>query len=86
MLAHYMVPLIGVEPIRYHYHRILSPARLPVSPRRRKIEYIINHSFLQLIFIILYAVCSFIFYFHVKIRSAIKISKNDTCLLFALVV
>ena len=24
MLAPYMVPLIGVEPIRYHYHRILS--------------------------------------------------------------
>ena len=23
-LAPYMVPLIGVEPIRYHYHRILS--------------------------------------------------------------
>ena len=24
MLAPCMVPLIGVEPIRYHYHRILS--------------------------------------------------------------
>ncbi len=24
MLAPYMVPLIGVEPIRYHYHRILG--------------------------------------------------------------
>ena len=33
-LAPYMVPLIGVEPIRYHYHRILSPARLPIPPQR----------------------------------------------------
>lgn len=29
-----MVPVIGVEPIRYHYHRILSPARLPIPPHR----------------------------------------------------
>ena len=29
-----LVPLIGLEPIRYHYHRILSPARLPISPQR----------------------------------------------------
>ncbi len=29
-----VVPLIGVEPIRYHYHRILSPARLPIPPQR----------------------------------------------------
>ncbi len=29
-----MVPLIGVEPIRYRYHWILSPARLPIPPQR----------------------------------------------------
>ena len=29
-----MVPLAGVEPARYHYHWILSPARLPISPQR----------------------------------------------------
>lgn len=31
-----LVPLIGVEPIRYHYHRILSPTRLPIPPQRQK--------------------------------------------------
>ena len=30
-----MVPVIGVEPIRYRYHWILSPARLPIPPHRR---------------------------------------------------
>ena len=30
-----MVPLAGVEPARYHYHWILSPARLPISPQRQ---------------------------------------------------
>ena len=29
-----MVPAVGVEPTRARAHRILSPARLPVSPRR----------------------------------------------------
>ena len=29
-----LVPVIGLEPIRYHYHWILSPARLPISPHR----------------------------------------------------
>lgn len=44
MLAPYMVPLIGVEPIRYHYHRILSPARLPIPPQRRVTNlFIITH-------------------------------------------
>lgn len=45
-----MVPVIGVEPIRYFYHRILSPARLPVSPHRREIYYIIFEKSAQLIF------------------------------------
>ena len=30
-----MVPVVGVEPTRYRYHGILSPARLPIPPRRR---------------------------------------------------
>ncbi len=30
----YMVPVVGVEPTRYHYHRILSPARLPIPSYR----------------------------------------------------
>ena len=29
-----MVPAVGVEPTRYHYHGILNPARLPIPPRR----------------------------------------------------
>ena len=29
-----MVPLVGLEPTRYRYHWILSPARLPISPQR----------------------------------------------------
>ena len=33
--AFFLVPLIGVEPIRYRYHRILSPARLPIPPQRQ---------------------------------------------------
>ena len=30
----YVVPLVGLEPTRYRYHWILSPARLPISPQR----------------------------------------------------
>ncbi len=30
-----MVPMVGLEPTRYRYHRILSPARLPISPHRQ---------------------------------------------------
>ena len=33
-----MVPAVGLEPTRYPYHGILSPARLPIPPRRRKFE------------------------------------------------
>jgi hypothetical protein len=29
------VPKAGLEPARYCYHRILSPARLPIPPLRR---------------------------------------------------
>src|SRR6266496_892639 len=31
-----MVPTEGVEPTRYHYHQILSLARLPIPPRRHQ--------------------------------------------------
>ena len=34
----FLVPLVGLEPTRYRYHRILSPARLPVSPQRQIIN------------------------------------------------
>ena len=39
-----LVPVIGVEPIRYRYHWILSPARLPI-PSHRRIAFIIFHLF-----------------------------------------
>ena len=29
-----MVPVTGVEPVRYRYHRILSPTRLPIPSHR----------------------------------------------------
>ena len=32
--SHICMPATGIEPVRYCYHRILSPARLPVPPRR----------------------------------------------------
>lgn len=31
-----LVPVVGLEPTRILLHRILSPARLPISPHRRK--------------------------------------------------
>ncbi len=30
----YLVPVVGVEPTRYCYLRILSPTRLPIPPYR----------------------------------------------------
>lgn len=40
-----MVPVVGVEPTRYHYHGILSPARLPIPSHRHLSDsfYIIHH-------------------------------------------
>ena len=32
------MPATGVEPVRYRYHRILSPARLPIPPRRHTLN------------------------------------------------
>lgn len=34
-----MVPVVGLEPTRILLHRILSPARLPISPHRRTCNY-----------------------------------------------
>ena len=34
LLVFSVVPLVGVEPTRYRYHGILSPARLPIPPQR----------------------------------------------------
>ena len=61
----FLVPVIGVEPIRYHYHRILSPARLPIPPHRQLLlDYILfkkkNQAFSG------YNLMFFIFDFHLK--------------------
>ena len=37
-----MVPVVGVEPTRYRYHWILSPARLPI-PSHRRITLVLYH-------------------------------------------
>ena len=37
-----LVPVVGVEPTRYRYHWILSPARLPIPSHRRGTEDIIS--------------------------------------------
>ena len=34
-----LVPVIGVEPIRYRYRGILSPVRLPIPPHRQACIY-----------------------------------------------
>ena len=38
-----LVPVAGVEPARYCYHGILSPARLPIPPHRQITKYIISY-------------------------------------------
>ena len=48
----FLVPLVGLEPTRYRYHWILSPARLPISPQRRQqCNYNIIAAFLQAILV-----------------------------------
>ena len=37
-LSSALVPVVGVEPTRYCYLRILSPTRLPIPPYRRLIH------------------------------------------------
>ncbi len=38
-----LVPVVGVEPTRYRYHWILSPARLPIPSHRLNDFIIISH-------------------------------------------
>ena len=38
-----MVPVVGVEPTRYRYHRILSPARLPIPSHRPVFFILLNY-------------------------------------------
>ena len=38
----FLVPVVGVEPTRYRYHWILSPARLPI-PSYRRITRVLYH-------------------------------------------
>ncbi len=40
-----LVPVVGVEPTRYRYHWILSPARLPIPSYRHMTLTIIPHPF-----------------------------------------
>ena len=40
-----MVPVTGVEPVRYRYHWILSPARLPIPSHRHITLYIIPYRY-----------------------------------------
>ena len=50
----FLVPAIGLEPIRYCYRGILSPLRLPIPPRRRfnlPVYYILTDKDMQEIFI-----------------------------------
>lgn len=42
-----MVPGEGLEPSRHCWHRILSPARLPIPPPRHGAEYIKEKSLRQ---------------------------------------
>ncbi len=42
-----MVPLTGLEPVRYCYRGILSPLRLPIPPQRRIKYNILNAPFCQ---------------------------------------
>ena len=39
----FLVPVIGVEPIRYRYHWILSPARLPIPSHRHSTNDIVSY-------------------------------------------
>ena len=40
-LLYLLVPVVGVEPTRYRYHWILSPARLPIPSHRLEYDFII---------------------------------------------
>ncbi len=40
-----MVPVTGLEPVRYRYRRILSPLRLPIPSHRRATLVLYNKAF-----------------------------------------
>ena len=63
----FLVPVIGVEPIRYRYHWILSPARLPIPSHRRFKE----RFMLTTIFIITYV--------FEKIKPCIEFFSKNRC-------
>ncbi len=48
------MPKTGIEPVRAYAHRILSPARLPISPLRRTTIYIFFNALCQDIFLVLH--------------------------------
>ena len=52
-----LVPVVGVEPTRYRYHWILSPARLPIP----------SHRLISMHLIILPYFCRFVKSFSAKI-------------------
>ena len=73
-----LVPMVGVEPTRYRYHGILSPARLPIPPHRlfkMLTYYILYVFFCQSIFIIFFAYF-LLFYCNIVIISMQKILKR----------
>ena len=75
-----MVPVVGVEPTRYHYHRILSPARLPIP------SYRLAYS-LFIILLWIFIVNSFnqllIFFKSDGVHTAIQYLPVKTCILSA---
>ena len=81
-----MVPLIGVEPIRYHYHGILSPARLPISPQRRSQNTYIIVSYLSRnckLFSRRFGILSFFVQHIIQIGVVIRLLVVDLCALHA---
>ena len=43
-LSYFLVLVTGIEPVRYCYHGILSPGRLPVPPHQRTCYVIITRN------------------------------------------
>ena len=63
----FLVQVVGIEPTRYHYHRILSPARLPVPPHLRIPCYDSTDAYFCQYFYILFIVSS------ISARVALKV-------------
>ena len=74
----FMVPVVGVEPTRYHYHRILSPARLPIpSHRLKQLNYYTKHFIKLQVFFYLFKVKNC----HIFILYAILCFNMSNCYL-----